>query len=140
MLENIAKINQEVITKLNSNSNSSLKGSGRYRLIDVQGRAYSRFLGWHELDGKIYGHQFAKDEVSQVLEVLKENGFYAIRVEKDSVGSLFSLIGNSPFGHPKKMIELYFVTAIVALAAYISVKFDLVKFAKKFIETTQFFN
>lgn len=138
-METITKLNQEVMVMLKSEEKNTSKGSGRYRLIDVQGRAYSRLLGWRELDGKIYGHQFAKDEVPLVLEILKKNGFHAIRVEKDTVGSLFSLIGNSPFGNPKIMAELYLITAMLALGAFICVKFNLLDLVIQYMETIQLF-
>lgn len=138
-MEKSLQLNQEVLSILKSEEPNTSKGSARYRLIDVNGRAYSRFLGWQDLDGKIYGHQFAKDEVPKVLKVLKENGFYAIRVEKDAVGSLLSLFGTSPFGNPKKMAELYLITAMLALAAFICVKFNLLDFVIQYMETTQLF-
>lgn len=99
----------------------TLNSLGRYHLVNPQGQIYSRFTGWSEPDGKLFGHQFHKSEAIVVHDLLKIHGTDDARIEKDKTGTVFiwvmTLLG--PFAKPHVVASMMFCLLIFFVALFI---------------------
>lgn len=104
----------------------------KYRIINKEGKIYSQFLGFVELNKNVYGHLFDYNQVRIVEEVLTSNGFNDIIIKKDNVGSLFNIAVDSPFDNPIKFFKLTLFTVF-----FIPLFLFLIQFAFSTVQSEQ---
>lgn len=113
-------INKEVREKLDSMKNNIKNRMTRYHILNDEGKVYSRFRGWQDFNTKIVGHQFQKEEIPVVVDILQQHGHTSIEVKKDKTGTLLHLVDALTIN--KETIWVYLLVAPAFLLTYYIVR------------------
>lgn len=131
----IQVLNKELEKRFSESDGDRSSGISMYRVLNSKGEVYSRFQGWRKIDGETYGHMFDKKQLPVALEVLKENGYEEISVEKDMTGTLLMIVDKSPLNTPKKMVKFVLVVGFIYLVILITNKIMQTGFLQDYLST-----
>ena len=133
--EKIQALNKELEKRFSKKDGERSSSISMYRVLNSKGEIYSRFQGWRKIDGETFGHIFYKKQFPVVLEVLKENGYEDISVEKDMAGTLLMIVDKSPLSTPKKMVKTTLVIGFIFVVILITNQIWQTEFLQDYIST-----
>lgn len=132
--EKVQEIRMEMEKRYLKNDAENSKSLSMFHIVNSDGENYSRYQGWHKRDGEIYGHLFDSQQLKVALEVLKENGYEELSVEKDKTGTLFMLAANSPFSSPANSLKTLLFTLFIMVLLVIAIKISETDTLLKIVE------
>lgn len=127
-------LNKEVRDQLDKMKDTVGDGMSRYHILNDEGQVYSRFKGWQDFNMQIMGHQFQKEEIPVVVDLLKQHGHTSVQIKKDKTGTLLHLIDSVTINRNNYGVYLM-LTITFLLTYYIVGNAEYMNFIMEFLQS-----